>query len=126
MAMGDQAKNSAHAGRVPLIRWFASTPAFVALVLALACVLILLVLKPDWSPVFAGWWLIGMLMYRWLAGEAEIEIVSLASPAAATIALVVAFLVVALLAPQVLVLLGGLMAAALLAYAAFNWLRSQL
>ncbi len=108
-----------------LTKWIVSTPVTISLLMALVCLAIFLYAKPDWSFVFIGWWLTGLLIHRAVVGEDD-DLSYWMDARAATLVLIVLFIGIGIFAPQVLTALGILMVAALGIYFVVTWVRGNL
>lgn len=125
------AMNEANSGksgkpRLPLAAWFVLPGTLVALLLTVACWVAFLYLKPEWSTPFAGWWLSGIFLQRFIFLEGDGDLLSLTGAPAFSIMMIAAFFIVAVFLPQALAIISGLVIAAVVIFFVLAYLRSML
>lgn len=111
--------------RLPVAAWIALPGTLVALLLAIACWLAFLYLKPEWSTPFAGWWLGGIFIQRFVVFEGDGELLSLTGAPAFSAMMIASFFIIAVFFPSALVIISGLLIAAVVVFFVLAYLRSM-
>ena len=112
--------------RPPMAAWILLPGTLVALLLAIACWVAFLYLKPEWSTPFAGWWLGGIFLQRIVFMDGDGDLLSLTGAPALSLMLIATFFIVAVFFPGVLAIVSGLLIAAVLILSVLAYLRSML
>jgi hypothetical protein len=124
--MNDSSAGQSEQARKSLATWLVSPGTVVALALALGCFLVLLFVKSDWAAMFAGWWFAGVYLHRMVVDDTESELADWMGAPAFTLVLIAAFVIAGVFMPQVLLVVGALMIAALALYILLNFVRDSL